>query len=242
MALHAFNRRSGDALHRPEFALTLGLLPPYTIEDIKRAYLEKVKQAHPDRGGDRSDFERIQHAFEQANEYLRFRSDRRHWIAARMEEYMAVSSLIESLRALGAEVETNMLDWIRNSFGDFADLTETITSVRLVNSAQVAAVVDTLIRERGNLPGLKRLALPGCAVTNLMALELRALKTLTSLDLSRTPITDRALTVVEFLPELTTLEIAGTGVGWWAKRRAERLLRKRRNSRPDPVFHPTNIP
>ena len=46
------NSRSDVSLPRPAFALVLGLLPPYTMEDVKRAYRDKVKDAHPDRGGD----------------------------------------------------------------------------------------------------------------------------------------------------------------------------------------------
>ena len=36
---------------RPPFMVTLGLLPPYTREDIQAAYHEKAKTTHPDRGG-----------------------------------------------------------------------------------------------------------------------------------------------------------------------------------------------
>ena len=35
---------------RPEFMAILGLLPPYSREDVKRAYLAKVRTAHPDHG------------------------------------------------------------------------------------------------------------------------------------------------------------------------------------------------
>ena len=63
------NPRSNVDLHRPGFAIVLGLLPPYTVEDVKRAYRDKVKDAHPDRGGDRDDFDRIQKAFEEAGAY-----------------------------------------------------------------------------------------------------------------------------------------------------------------------------
>ena len=88
------NRSNMDGTpERPQYAVTLGLLPPYTMDDVKRAYLDKVKDAHPDRGGDSATFERIQTAFEQAQAYLRFRSDRRKWIAARMEEYLAEAAL-----------------------------------------------------------------------------------------------------------------------------------------------------
>jgi hypothetical protein len=233
--------KNDDVPDRPEFAVTLGLLPPYTIDDVKRAYREKVKDAHPDRGGDRATFDRIQHAYEEAVAYVKFRGDRRLWIAARMDEYVAVAALIDKLHALGAEVDSSTLDWIKRSFGDFANLTESIAGIRLVDSNRAAEMVDLMIQEVPSLPGLKRLSLAGSQVDNLLALELRVFKSLAELDLSRTKITDRALTVVEFLPELVTLNIDGTQIGWWARQKVERLLRKRRQSRPDPIFHPANV-
>jgi hypothetical protein len=235
------NPRTDTPSNRPAFAVTLGLLPPYTMDDVKRAYREKVKDAHPDRGGDRADFDRIQNAYEEAGAYLKFRSDRRLWIAARMDEYLGVVSLIERVTALGAKVDSSSLDWVQRSFGDFADLTESITGIQLHDSKNAAELVDVLISEQASLPGMKRLSLAGSQVDNLLALELRVFKSLSELDLSRTPITDRALTVVEFLPELVMLNIEGTQIGWWARHKAERRLRKRRQSRPDPIFHPANV-
>jgi hypothetical protein len=211
------------------------------MEDVKRAYLDKVKSAHPDRGGDRTAFDKIQRAFEEGSQYLKFRSDRRQWIAARMDEYLAVLELAERLRALGAEIESDMLDWVRRSFGDFANLTESIVGVRLTDSPKVGELIETMMRELAALPGLKRLNLAGCPVDNLLALDLRVFKSLAHLDLSRTPITDRALTVVDFLPDLVSLDIDDTSIGWWTRRKVERRLRKRRQSRPDPIFHPANV-
>jgi hypothetical protein len=237
----SLNSRHPATSERPAFAVTLGLLPPYSMDDVKRAYRDKVKDAHPDRGGDRDMFERIQTAFEEAGEYLKFRQDRRLWIAARMDEYVGVASLIDRLEKLGAEVDSTMLDWVRQSFGDFADLTVSITAVRLRDSKNAAALVDAMLDELPSLPGLKRLSLAGCQMDNLLALELRVFKSVAELDLSRTQITDRALKVIEFLPDLVSLNVDGTGVGWWARHKAERLLRKRRQSRPDPIFHPVNV-
>ena len=104
----ATTTKADAGLARPEFAVTLGLLPPYTVDDVKRAYLDKVKDAHPDRGGDRAEFDRIQHAYEQANEYLRFRADRRQWMTraagnrsaakARWKKFSGVLSLMRSRR------------------------------------------------------------------------------------------------------------------------------------------------
>jgi hypothetical protein len=241
IAVMPANAKDDGVPDRPEFAVTLGILPPYTMDDVKRAYLSKVRDAHPDRGGDRASFDRIQRAFEEAGTYLKFRSDRRLWIAARMDEYLSVISLVERLKSLGAEVESSTLDWVKRSFGDFANLTESIVGIELHDSKNAAELVELMIGEQASLPGLKRLSFAGCPVDNLLALELRVFKSVSDLDLSRTPITDRALTVVEFLPDLVTLNIEETSVGWWARHKVERLLRKRRQSRPDPVFHPANV-
>jgi hypothetical protein len=46
--------------------LALGLTLPCTAEDILAAYRRKVKKLHPDRGGDRRQFLRLQAHFEQA--------------------------------------------------------------------------------------------------------------------------------------------------------------------------------
>ena len=41
---------------RPEYMEVLGLSPPYAMEDVKKAYLDRVMQVHPDHGGSREDF------------------------------------------------------------------------------------------------------------------------------------------------------------------------------------------
>jgi hypothetical protein len=226
---------------RPEFAVILGLLPPYTMEDVKRAYLAKVKAAHPDRGGDRTDFDRIQHAYEQAGEYLSFRSDRREWIAARMDEYLAVEALANQLRTLGASVETTMQDWVKRSFGEFAALTESIISIRLENSDQVGQLVDAMVVERRILAGLKRLDLPGCPVTDDIAMQLRVLTSLTHLDLSRTLISTKTLALVDWLKRLESFNIEGTSIGWWGHWNARRALGRRNKGRLASVLHPENL-
>jgi hypothetical protein len=50
----------------PRCILALGLTMPCTAEDVLAAYRRKVKQLHPDRGGSRRDFLRLQAHFEQA--------------------------------------------------------------------------------------------------------------------------------------------------------------------------------
>jgi hypothetical protein len=50
----------------PRCVLALGLTLPCTEADILSAYRRKVKRLHPDRGGDRREFLRLQTHFEQA--------------------------------------------------------------------------------------------------------------------------------------------------------------------------------
>jgi len=50
----------------PRCVLALGLTMPCTADDVLAAYRRKVKQLHPDRGGDRREFLRLQAHFEQA--------------------------------------------------------------------------------------------------------------------------------------------------------------------------------
>jgi hypothetical protein len=235
------NSNGSPAASRPEFAVVLGLLPPYTIDDVKRAYLAKVKDAHPDHGGDRNAFDRIQQAYEQAGAYLAFRGDRRQWIAARMEEYVAVEALIGRLRGFGAEVDTTLLDWVKQSFGDFASLTQSIVGVRAGGAVNVADLLDTMVRERALLSGLKRLELPGCPLDDRLALQLRVFSSLIELDLSQTQITARALAVTDWLRQLEEFNIDGTPIGWWPRQKLAWRLARRRGSRPADALHPVNI-
>lgn len=51
----------------------LGVAPDATAEQIKTAYREKVMRTHPDRGGNRAEFERVQAAYELLTDPVRKR-------------------------------------------------------------------------------------------------------------------------------------------------------------------------
>ena len=55
-------RPSSSAVEN-QFAV-LGLAPGATLHDVKTAYREKVKQHHPDQGGEIQEFLRLQEAYE----------------------------------------------------------------------------------------------------------------------------------------------------------------------------------
>ncbi len=50
----------------PRYILALGLVMPCTSDEVLAAYRRKVKLLHPDRGGNRRDFLRLQAQFEEA--------------------------------------------------------------------------------------------------------------------------------------------------------------------------------
>lgn len=58
-------------LQTPRCLAALGLKLPCNEEQLMRTYRKKVKQLHPDRGGDRKRFMRLQADFEEALEFIR---------------------------------------------------------------------------------------------------------------------------------------------------------------------------
>ena len=168
---------------------TLGLLPPYTAEDVERAYLARIKDIRPDLGGDREAFYDVQNAYMQAKEYVKFRGDRRGWIARQMDEYLAVQEVIDRLKAFGAQVETDSVDWLQKSFGDFAELSESVNSIRLNGAANGDEVLDYLVSQREKLLELRKLDLAGSVVSDEAVRQLSVFRRLSELNLNRTPIT-----------------------------------------------------
>ena len=227
---------------RPEYMVTLGLMPPYTAEDIEKAYHLKLKEIRPDLGGDREAFYALQKAYVDAKEYVKFRGDRRGWIARQMDEYMAVQEAIERLREFGAVVETDSLDWLKRSFGDFEQLTESVTGIRLQGAANGDEFLHYLVSQHDRMLQLWWLDLTGSVVSDEEVLRLVTFRRLTELNLNRTPVSAAVLHLVEWLPELDTLHLEATGVSWLARKRVEMKLHKRKKvNEARRAVHPTNL-
>jgi hypothetical protein len=212
---------------RPDFMATLGLMPPYAIEDVKQAYRDKVKDAHPDRGGSVAAFNEIQQAFERATAYLEFRADRRAWIAGKMGRYAELQEAIERLKRLGAEVTTFSPAWLEQSYGDFAQLTETVKVVRVEGPADGDAVIAEMLEHVAGFREIETLALPRCRVSDQSVLALRTFQQLKHLDLSGTPVTALILDIIDSIESLEVLNLEKTQVGWLARRGAKARLRRR---------------
>jgi hypothetical protein len=222
--------------------VTLGLLPPYTADDVERAYLAKIKDIRPDLGGDREAFYAVQNAYVQAKEYVKFRGDRRGWIAKRMDEYLAVQEVVDRLKQLGAQVETSSVNWLQKSFGDFAELSESVVGVKLNGAANGDDVLDYLITNRDKLLELRRLDLEGSVVSDSAVRQLSVFRRLQELNLNRTPISWQALHIVEWLPELDTVHVEGTGLKWLTRRKlAAQLRQKRKATAAMHAIHPTTV-
>jgi len=227
---------------RPACMVTLGLLPPYTAEDVERAYLARIKDIRPDLGGDREAFYDVQNAYMQAKEYVKFRGDRRGWIARQMDEYLAVQEVIDRLKAFGAQVETDSVDWLEKSFGDFAELSESVNTIRLNGAANGDEVLDYIVSQREKLLELRRLDLAGSVVSDDAVRQLSVFRRLSELNLNRTPITWLSLHIVEWLPELEEVHVEGTGLKWLTRRKlAAQLRRKRKAAAAMRAIHPTTV-
>ncbi|MFO0788281.1 MAG: J domain-containing protein [Pirellulales bacterium] len=233
---------SANDLERPHYMATLGLLPPYMPEDIEKAYLARVKEIRPDLGGDPKPFYELQTAYMQAKEYVRFRGDRRGWIAKRMDEYLATQEVSEELKAFGAEVETNFVDWLQKSFGEFAELTESILAIRLHNSPRGDEFIELLLRKHDQLLSLERLDIEGCTVSDSSVHHLNVFRRLRELNLNRTPITWQALHIVQWLPELHAVNVDGTKLNWFTRwRLASQLKKKRQAAESSRAVHPLTV-
>jgi hypothetical protein len=212
---------------RPEFMAILGLLPPFTIEDVHMAYRSKVREAHPDSGGDEGQFRKLHEAYERATEYAEFHGSRRSWLGARIEEYVRRESVIAEIKRRGGQAILEERDWVRREFGDdFAQVMDRLTTVLFSSGNFSDDDIDFLTREQAAFKHLQTLHISGSGVTDRGVLRLRIFTTLRQLGLRGTSITSRALELVPLLPQLEWLDIGKTQVSWWARWRLKRSFPK----------------
>ncbi len=196
---------------RPEFFDVLGIAPPVTIDDVKQAYLAKVKSAHPDRGGNVDDFRRLQEAFDQATKYASFRADRMKWLGVQVERYAAQEAVIDRIGSLGGRVEVVSISWMKRSFGeDFSQLMDRIVGITLRGPTITDPTLELLVREQPVLQTLQSIDLTDSRISDTGALMLRVFQELRRVDLTGAPVTNEALHLADWLPELRWLGMRGT--------------------------------
>jgi len=206
----------------------LGLLPPYTAEDVRMAYREQAKQMHPDHGGSVQDFKSLQEAYDRALEYTKFHTGRRQWLADQVERYTHQQDLIAEVRQRGGEVEIEEINWLKNSIGDdFATLADRLRGIRLQSLRDADSFFHQLAAHRPALEFLLRLDLAGSQITDDGLARMPDLPLLERLDLSATQVTEAGLArAIKGLPNLRWLNVADTRLGWWQRRRLARRFQK----------------
>ncbi|MBI2824732.1 MAG: VanZ family protein [Planctomycetia bacterium] len=198
---------------RPDFLVRLGVLLPCSPEDVEAAYREKVKSAHPDRGGTQQQFLELQTAYERAREYAKFFTSRRRWLAESIERYARSQEFTAAITRRGGSVKAVQIDWLAHEIGeDFAQVMETIDGVGLVGPQFDDQTIDLLIANQDALGQLHWLDLSGSRVTEAGVARLGAFPYLRRLDLSGAPVGNAALRTCAELTQLEWLGVAGTRV------------------------------
>jgi hypothetical protein len=209
--------------NRPDFMEALGLLPPYTPEDVRMAYRERAKHTHPDRGGSVDDFLKLQEAYDRAVEYVKFGANRRQWLAAQVERYVEQERVLAEVRRCGGHVEIEELDWLKRSIGEgFAILTERLRGIRMRGLRDGDHFLHYLARHPAALQYLLWLDLAGSRISDEGLMHLARLPLLERLDVSGAPLTEGGLRVLHSLPHLRWLNLSGTPIGWWKRWRLHR--------------------
>jgi hypothetical protein len=198
----------------PDFLTRLGLAPPYSVEDVKEAYRAKVKTAHPDVGGSAAEFTQIQEAYEQALEYVRFRSNRMTWLSSHVEHYAMQQDFISQIEKQGGAVDVESVDWLKKSFGgDFAQLVSKVVGLRLSNPQFGDDTIAHLLSERPMFDNLHWLDLSNSHTTDRGAALLVTFHRLRRLDLRGTTVGHQAGELVGLLPQLTWAALPPGAIG-----------------------------
>ena len=216
-ATHPATPRPPDP-HFPSFLTVLGLRPPVTLEDVKQAYLAKAMTLHPDRGGDPRQFMLLQKAFDEANEFVRFKAGKLEWLASKIEAYSQQQEVVTETIERGGEVEMEEADWLRKSFGDdFGHVADKLVSVKLRGPAADDVFAVLLGFRAESLQDLAALDLSGGRLTDEGLLQLKGLKNLRSLDLRGTAVGKLAAEAAQWFEQLEFLGLPAGAVGFFSR-------------------------
>ena len=210
----------------PECLAILGLRPPLTLEDVKQAYMAKAMKAHPDRGGDPQEFIRLQKAFDDANEYVKFKASKIEWLASKIDAYSQQQEVATETIERGGSIEMEETDWLRRSFGeDFGHVADKLVAVRLANGRADDVFTVLLGFRADSLKDLVLLDLAGGTITDEGLLQLKDLKNLRHLDLRGTRVGKLADDVPGWFEQLEFLGLPKGALGMFARMTMPRRVR-----------------
>ncbi|MFN9369229.1 MAG: J domain-containing protein [Planctomycetia bacterium] len=213
----------------------LGLRPPLTAEDVKQAYLATAVTAPPDRGGRAEQFVLLQRAFEEANDYVKFKASKLEWLASKVEAYAEQQEVADAAIERGGAIEMEETDWLRKSFGDdFGHVADKLVAVRL-RGPQADDVFAVLLGFRAeSLKDLALLDLAGGTITDEGLVQLKGLKGLRHLDLRGSAVGRLAAEVPSWFEKLEFLGLPKGGVGLFGRLAMPRRLRLELGDAPTP--------
>jgi len=186
------SQHSPASAQRPECLVVLGLMPPVTLEDVKQAYLVRARESHPDRGGSPEGFVRVQQAFEDATEFVKFKANKLEWLASKIDAYAQQQEVVTETIERSGSAEMEETDWLRKSFGDdFGHVADKLTAVRLNGPAADDVFCILLGFRAESLKDLAVLDLARGSLTDEGLLQLKELKSLRHLDLRGTQVTSK---------------------------------------------------
>lgn len=201
----------------------LGLLPPYSVDDVHRAYRDRAKRAHPDAGGSAEQFAALHDLYERALEFATFSESRRAWMGKRVERYVDRTRLIEDVELHGGTYELRSSETDLDDYGpDFAEMLRELGTVSLTGSKIDDAALAIL---SGNPAAqeIRLLNLSGSRVTDAGLMSLAELRPI-ALDLRNTAITIAGLRGLPWLSQLDWIHLGRTRVGVWGRWRLRRHL------------------
>lgn len=204
-----------EPFQRPEFMVRLGLRPPYSPSDIKQAYRQKAKTAHPDAGGSAAEYTALHDAYEQALDFAKFHAGRSRWIGEEMELYIARLAIVTAVESRGGYVTMQRIEGLRPWVGeDFGQIKDKLIAIQWRGKEVNDESLASLIENQQVLSDLQHLDLAHSSVTSDGLLQLHGMTGLTALDLHDTPIDNRGLEVIKQFDRLEWLHIGGTKINW----------------------------
>ncbi|WP_425395770.1 hypothetical protein [Aeoliella sp.] len=218
-ALDATIQRNAEIVKRGRkrraFLERLGLSLPVTPADVKQAYFEKAKEAHPDHGGDSKDFMALQEAFDEALTFAQRNGKRLPWIGVQMPLYIAQREILRLVASWGGEVEVQQMNWLEETIGeDFTAIADRLVEINLtgceVGDAELLALAD----QADGLKYLEVLRLANTNVGDAGVLKVTAVSNLRYLDVRGTAVSGSLRRQLARLPQMNRVEGAGGWFDW----------------------------
>ncbi|MBL6831404.1 MAG: J domain-containing protein [Pirellulales bacterium] len=211
---------------RPACLVTLGLLPPVTIDDVDQAYKAKAMAAHPDRGGDAKTFIAIKQAYEDACEFVKFKAGKLEWLASKIDAYAQQQEVVVEAIERGGEVEMEEVDWLTKSFGeDFGHVADKLVRVTLRNERADDVFAILLGFRTESLKDLAVLDLAGGTLTDEGLLQFKGFTSLRHLDLRGTKVGKLAAEIPSWFEHLEFLGLPKGAVGLFARLAMQRRVK-----------------